>query len=189
MKQLIFLLISILSILSLAGCHDESARRNGVEVIIDGDGKFPEFLVGIWRAEDDSWEFVFDENGSITSAMISLGRVRVEPGKTTKIPMKLGGEGVFEPGLWTVQYLKQQRQLTVEIKIDHFNTELGDNTVKGKTHDFFTGQVSQDGQLWYAKRFSYPEYIANTKNHQNYRLPFDPNDNPKESLLFQKVEE
>jgi len=86
-----------------------------------------------------------------------------------------------------VQYSQQQRELIVEIAIDHFSVELGDNVLKGRTRDFFIGSISGDGQSWWADRFTFPEYIADTKKYHNYKLPFDPNDNPYEGLLFQKV--
>jgi hypothetical protein len=94
---------------------------------------------------------------------------------------------VFEPGPWTVQYSQEKRELLVEIAIDHFRVELGDNVVQGQTRDFFVGSVSEDNQMWWADLFSFPEYIADTEKHPNYKLPFDPNDNPRDSLIFEKV--
>ncbi len=187
MKNLFILLVSIFSVLGLAGCQNDSARNSGVKVIVDGDGRFPESLVGTWKSDNGLWEFVFEKDGSISSALISISRARIKPGKTTTVPMILGGKGIFEPGLWTVQYLQEQQQLTIEIKIEHFYVELGDDIVKGKRHDFFIGSVSGNGQLWSAKRFSFPENITHTNQHKNYMLVEDPNDNPKETLIFQKV--
>jgi hypothetical protein len=103
--------------------------------------------------------------------------------------MKLGGKGVFEPGIWTVQYLHQQRELIVEIVIENFHTELGDEIVRGSTRDFFIGPVSQDGELWWVERYSFPEYVVDTETYHDYKLPFDPNENPRESLIFEKITE
>jgi hypothetical protein len=183
------LLVFGLFILSFNGCHNSAGSKRGVEVIIDGDGQFPDFLVGKWKAEAGVWEIVFEPDGAISSAVVSIGRVRLKPGQVTTVPMQLGGKGVFEPGLWTVQYSQEQRQLIVEIAIERFHVELGDSVLKGRTRDFFIGSVSGDGQSWWADRFSYPEYIADTKKYHDYKLPFDPNENPRESLLFQKVPE
>jgi hypothetical protein len=158
-------------------------------VTIDGDGKFPDFLVGRWKADRGGWEIHFEPDGTISSAVVSIGRVTMKPGQTTTVPMQLGGQGIFEPGRWTVQYSHAQRELIVEIVIDRFHVELGDNVLRGKTRDFFVGLVSQDGQLWPVERISFPEYIADTKQNPNRKLPFDPNDNARESLLFQKVRE
>jgi hypothetical protein len=158
-------------------------------VTIDGDGKFPDFLIGRWKADRGGWEFNFEPDGTISSAVVSIGRVTMKPGQTTTVPMQLGGKGIFEPGRWTVQYSHAQRELIVEIVIDHFHIEMGDNVLRGKTRDFFVGLVSQDGQLWPVERISFPEYIADTKQNPDRRLPLGPNDNARESLLFQKVRE
>lgn len=111
----------------------------------------------------------------------------MKPGQVTVVPMKLGGKGVFEPGQWTVQYLQEQRELIVEITIDRLRVEFGESVLRGRTRDFFVGSVSGDGTSWWADRFSFPEYVADTNEHPDYVLPSDPNDNPRESLLFQKV--
>lgn len=187
MKRLLVLLVCGLFVFIPIGCQNSTKLKSGVDVIIDGDGRFPASLAGTWKANEGGWEIVFEPDGSISSAVISLGRVRIKPGHVTTVPMKLGGKGTFEPGQWTVQYSQEQRELIVEIIIDRFRTELGDNIIKGRTHDFFVGSLSEDGRLWWADRFTFPEYVADTKKYHNYELPFDPNDNPRESLVFQKV--
>jgi hypothetical protein len=189
MKRLVVLLVCSSSVFLLGGCQNSPGDNSGVEVIIDGDGQFPDFLVGRWKAENGAWEFVFEPDGTISSALVSLGRTRLKPGQVTTVPMQLGGKGVFEPGLWTVQYSQEQRELIVEIAIDNFRVELGDSVVRGRTRDFFVGSVSKDGRLWSAERLSFPEYVADTKEHPNYKLTVDPNDNPPEGILFQKVSE
>ena len=75
----------------------------------------------------------------------------------------------------------------MEIEIENFRVELGENIIKGRTRDIFVGEVSKDGTYWWADQFSYPEYTVDTAKFPNYTLPVDPNENPKESLLFQKV--
>jgi hypothetical protein len=197
MKRLFVLLVYSVSAFLFGGCRSPIEKisppgllrkpARGVEVTIDGDGQFPAFLAGRWKADKGGWEFVFEPDGKISSAVVSLGRVTMKPGQVTTTAMKLGGKGVFEPGQWTVQYSQEHRKLLVEIAIDHFRVELGDNVVQGQTRDFFTGSVSQDGQIWWADHFSFPQYIADTKKHPNYKLAFDPNDNPKESLIFEKI--
>jgi len=187
MKQLLVLSICGLSVFLLGSCRSYAGNKSGVEVIIDGDGQFPAFLVGRWKADKGGWEIVFEPDGTISSAVVSLGRVKMRPGQVTVTQMKMGGKGLFEPGQWTVQYSQEKRELIVEIAIEHFRVELGDNVVQGRTRDFFVGLVSSDGQLWWTDRFSFPEYIVDTKKYPNYKLPFNPDDNPRESLIFQKV--
>jgi hypothetical protein len=185
MNRFVLLLIYIFLTAALSGCR--SSAGSGVEVIIDGGGQFPDFLVGTWKAEEGGWEFTFEPDGKISSAIISIGRAKLQPGRTTIVPMQMGGKGVYKPGLWSVQYSHQQRELIVEIAIDHFRVELGNDVIKGRTRDFFVGSVSTDGQSWWADRLSFPEYIVNTGKYHNYKLPFDPKDNPRESILFQKI--
>ena len=189
MKRSLVPLVCGLFVFLLGGCRSSGGNAGGVEVIIDGDGQFPAFLVGTWQADRSGWEIVFEPDGTIASAVVSIGRVRMQPGKVTTVPMVLGGKGVFEPGQWTVEYSQERRELIVEIVIAHFRTELGDAVLQGQTRDFFVGPVSADGQLWWADRFSYPKYIADTKEHPNFELPSDPNDNPRGRLVFKKVTE
>ncbi|OHB80187.1 MAG: hypothetical protein A2Z25_02420 [Planctomycetes bacterium RBG_16_55_9] len=187
MRRFAVLLLCFLLVCLLGGCQSRVQKEPAVEVTIDGDGVFPDFLVGRWKADRGGWEFVFEPGGTISSAVVSVGRVTMKPGQTTTVPMQMGGKGVFEPGRWAVQYSHAQRELIVEIVIKHFHVELGDNVLRGRTRDFFVGSVSNDGQLWPTERISFPEYIADTKKYPNRKLVFDPNDNARESLLFQKV--
>ncbi|MBL7187633.1 MAG: hypothetical protein ISS70_15025 [Phycisphaerae bacterium] len=190
MKQIVPLLICGLSVFSHSGCHGSAESPPAVEVVVDGDGQFPDFLVGTWKADSGGWEIVFEPNGAISSAVVSLG-VRMKPGEVSVVANKGGGEGVFEPGPWTVQYSQERRELIVEIVVAHFRTELrsqlGVNVVQGQRRDFFVGTVSGDGQLWWANRFSFPESVVDTKNYRDHELTVDPNDNPPEGLLFQKI--
>jgi hypothetical protein len=187
MKKIFLLLVIGFLVFQSGGCRTSGTSKSGIEVIIDGDGRFPEFLVGTWRADKGGWEIVFEPDGKISSAIVSLGRVRMMPGRVTTTQMVLGGKGLFKPGKWTVQYSQDRRELIVEIAIEHFRVEMGDNVVQGKTRDFFIGSVSTDGRFWWADRYNFPEYVVDTKKYPNYKLPFDPEDSPRESLVFQKI--
>lgn len=181
MKRLLPVLI--FSVFLPLGCR----TNPGVEVMVEGDGKFPPLLAGTWKADIGGWEIILEPDGKISSATVSIGRVKIKPGRPTTIPMVMGGKGIFEPGLWTVQYIPDQRQLIVEIAIDSFRVELNKNIVKGRTRDFFIGNVSEDGTTWWTQRFSYPEYIVDTQKYPDHVLPVDPNENPKENVLFTKT--
>ncbi len=192
MKRLGVLLLCALFAFLLSGCLPSAGDEAAVEVVIDGDGQFPDFLVGTWKADKGGWEIVFEPNGTISSAVVSLG-VRMKPGEVSVVANKGGGEGVFEPGQWTVQYSQERRELIVEIVVAHFRTELRSqldvNAVQGQRRDFFVGTVSGDGRLWWTNRFSFPESVVDTKKYRDHKLTFDPNDNPPEEILFQKVGE
>lgn len=169
------------------GCRQPVEDMPAVDVTVEGDGEFPEYLAGTWKADDGGWEIVFEPNGTISSAVVSLGRVRLKPEQVTTVPMKMGGKGVFEAGPWAVQYSPERRELTVEIVIASFHVELGESVVKGRRMDLFTGTISPDGQSWWASRYGFPEYVADTKKYHDKKLTVDPNANPPEELLFQKV--
>ena len=180
-----FAILALFSIF-LIGCN---SHRKAVEVIIDGNGRFPKNIAGLWRSDNNAWDIYLEPDGKVSWAVISLGEVKIEAGKTRTVPMREGGKGIFKPGQWSVIYLQKQRELSVEIDIDYFRTELGENVIHGKTRDIFIGSVSQDGTLWQTDRFSYPEYIVDTNSYHNYKLPADPNENPKETLLFRKIKD
>ena len=186
MKQLLVLFGCCVILSGLAGC--QNANR-GVEVIIEGGGEFPEFLVGRWKADKHGWEFVFEPDGAISSAVISLGRVRIRPGEITTVPMKMGGKGVFEPGEWMVYYAPAGRELTVKISLKNFYMELGEDVLEGKSTDIFAGPISQDGKVWLADWTSFPDYTAHTAKYPNFKMSGDPNQGVTDSLIFEKVEE
>ena len=134
-RRSVAMLLCYLSVCLLGGCQGHMPIKPAVEVTIDGDGTFPDYLVGRWKADRGGWEFVFEPDGTISSAVVSIGRVTLKPGQTTTVPMQLGGKGVFEPGRWAVQYSHARRALIVEIVIDRFHVELGDSVLRGRTQD------------------------------------------------------
>ena len=133
----------VLSLLS--GCQDPG---RGVEVIITGDGQFPDELVGKWVDEKEDWEFVFEPDGRISTSVIALGKVRIVPGEVTRFPTRFGGKGIFEPGLWTVTYHPESRELAVEVVIEHFLQDVGNQSIEGSTPELLVGPVSADGSRW-----------------------------------------
>jgi hypothetical protein len=189
MNRLITLLLCGIGAFTFVGCPPRVVERPAVEVIVDGGEGIPDDLVGVWRADSGGWEFVIEADGTISSAVVSLGRVRLEPGRRTVVPMKMGGKGVFDAGQWTLHYSYERRELTVEITVENFRAELGENVIKGSSMDLFTGTVSPDGRSWWANRFSFPQYVADTKKHRDYEFIVDPNETPPEELLFQKITE
>jgi hypothetical protein len=186
MKQLVVFVGFVVLLLGLWGC--QNANR-GVEVIIEGDGEFPEFLVGVWKADKGGWEFVFEPDGTISSAVITMGRVRMKPGEVTTVPMKMGGKGVFEPGEWMVYYAPAGRELMVRILLKNMYVELGKDVLEGKSTDVFAGPISQDGTLWQVEWTSFPYYVAHTAENPNFIMTEDPNVGISDFLVFEKVTE
>lgn len=187
MKQLVVLAGCAVLLSGLAGCQNPAPLRGGVEVIIEGGGEFPQFLVGRWKDEKRGWEFVFEPDGTISSAVISLGRVRMKPGQVTEVPMKLGGKGVFEPGDWLVHYAPTSRELTVKISLKNFYAELGKDILEGKSTDIFVGSISEDGKVWQVDWVGFPDYVAHTAEHPHFEMSVDPNYGITYTLTFEKV--
>ncbi len=90
--------VSILVCLTcLAGCQ---SGYKGQEIIIDGNGVFPPEAAGVWKTDKGDWEIDFREDGSIISAVVALGDIRLYPGNVNNFPVpKYQGKGIFEPGL------------------------------------------------------------------------------------------
>lgn len=188
MKQLAVLAGCAVFLSGLAGCQRPAQTTppvSGVEVIVEGGGEFPQFLVGTWKADKHGWEFVFEPDGTISSAVIDSGFIRVTPGKrVATIPMKEEGKGIYKLGQWTVQYSPDDRELAVEVVVDHFHIDLGPHALEGHSTDWFIGPVSEDSQIWEAQWFNFPKYIALTPEPNE--LSVDPNDNPRDTLVFRK---
>lgn len=184
MKKLV-LLAGFAAVLSgLGGCQN---ANKAVEVIIEDGGEFPQFLVGRWKADKQGWEFVFEPDGKISSAVIALGRIRMKPGQVTTVPMRGGGKGIFEPGQWLVHYVPASRELMVEISLKNFYAELGGGVLEGKSTDVFIGTISEDGKSWHVDWIGFPDYTAHSAEKPNFKMTVDPNYGRSDSLVFEKV--
>jgi len=186
MKRLLVLTGCTVLLLS-GGCQPSNRSKKPMEVIIEQGGPFPSFLVGTWRADTDGWEFVFGPDGTISSAVIALGRVKLIPGQVTTIPMRKGGKGIFEPGQWLVHYDPASRELTLQISLKHFHAELGKDVLEGKCTDIFVGQISKDGKVWPVVWTAFPDYTAHTAKYPNYKLDTDLEYGMSKALIFEKV--
>lgn len=186
MKQLVVLAGCCVFLFGPAGCQNISRGDRGVEVIIEGDGKFPETLAGKWRANKGFWEFVFEPDGRISSAVIALGRVKIIPGQITRFATRYG-KGVFEPGLWSVWYSPENRELGVTVVIEHFYQDVGKGAIEGNTTEILVGSISEDIYVWEPDWFSFGRYVV---------LMPEPNEcfhvsEPEfvASLIFEKVQQ
>lgn len=178
-----------LGVLLLVGCRTPEPQPGTAKVTVDTEGEFPDFLVGTWKADRHGWEFVFEEDGTFASAVISLGRVRLFPGQVARLKTVTGGDGVFEPGEWTAVYAQDTRELTVQIALKGLRIEMGDNILQGKSSDIFVGPVSEDGKIWQAKWTSFPQYTAHTPEHPNFDMSTDQVYGTTAELTFSKVAE
>jgi hypothetical protein len=158
-----------------------------MSVVVDGGGRFPASLAGRWKADRDGWEFVIKRNGRIASGVLSLGRVRITPGQTVTVPTRGGGEGVFEPGEWTVYYEPATRQLTVKIAMDHVRIEMGEAVLEGSTIDVLSGAVSLDDGVWQVQWSAFNTYTVSGTNKPGTVLSTHPEYGETKALTFQKM--
>jgi len=187
-KRLLALVMYALFFLLFVGCQ-RPAGTTGMDVIIKGQEKFPSWLVGRWKEDEDGWEFVFESNGELSSIVHTLGRVRMEPGKVTRVPMKKGGKSIFEPGQWSVYLDADSGKITISIVLEHFYAELGDGTIEGDSRNVFTGQIPPPGsQSWVLEWTCFRNCRAHTKEYPNFDLSTDPVYGAPDTLVFQKVE-
>jgi hypothetical protein len=187
MRHLLVLAGFTVILSGLCGCQKPLSNTSGVDVIIEGGGGFPTLLAGHWKDAKKGWEFVFEPDGTISSAVIDSGFMVVKPseGSATK-PMKMDGKAVYELGQWTVQYAPNERKLSVEVVVDFFHVDIGRDALEGYSIDWFVGPVSEDWTQWEAEWKSAPMYIALTPEPDI--LPVDPNETIQ-MLLFEKVTE
>ena len=161
MNHLIGLTVCLITVLTLAGCGTcPTTLQDNVTVTVEGPGRFPAELAGRWRADRDGWELVFEPDGHIASAVISLGRVRVVPGQTTTRATRSGGQSEFKPGPWTVSYEPATGELTVKIVMDHVRVEMADTVIEGTSTDAFSGAISPTDGLWQVQWTTFTQYTA-----------------------------
>ena len=182
MKQVLVLLGCAVFLAGLVSCQN---TNNAIEVIIDGDGRFHESLAGRWRANEDFWEIQFEPDGTISSAIISMGGVKIIPGKTTRFPSRGGGEGVFKPGKWLVQYSPDTRQLMVKVVVEHFYIQMGTHALEGNLTDILTGPVSEDGTVWSVEWYNSGKLIAYIPEPNEFHNQPEPE--WRGALIFEKV--
>jgi hypothetical protein len=172
----------------IGGCSRPLHRQtDNVQVIVEGGSEFPSSLAGRWKDGQHGWEFEIEPDGRISSAIISLGRVRVVPGKTTTMPTRSGDQAVFTPGLWTVHYAPSTRELTVKIAMDHVRVEMAGNVVEGSSTDTFVGPITSTGRTWQAQWTTFTQYVAHTPDNASFNLSTDPTYGETKPLIFEKA--
>ncbi|HIJ71953.1 MAG TPA: hypothetical protein HPP87_11415 [Planctomycetes bacterium] len=182
MKRLVFISLTFLIVLSACQETGQYVKTPGnLEVVVEDGAEFPEFLVGKWEADKDGWAFIFEPDGKIFVARISMGRTEIVPGKVKILPTHGGGQATYVPGDWSVIYSPAYRELTVDLVMNFVRVEMGDQALQGKERNIISGTVSEDGKLWRTVVSNFPEYEG---------FPNRPEDLPYlREVNFVKVEE
>ena len=183
MKQLLILVGCAVIFTALIGCQN---TNKAVKVIIEGEGEFPESLVGTWKSNPhDGWEITFQPGGSISSVRHYFGKRILKPGQINDAPTRIGGKCIYEPGPWLVQYNPETGELFVEITIKHYYIEMAGGAMEGRISDELIGVVSEG--KWEADWINFPEYTVFLP--EPHKLPTDSGGYFKKTLIFEKVPE
>ncbi|MHC4474612.1 MAG: hypothetical protein ACYTEL_03130 [Planctomycetota bacterium] len=185
MKQLLMAAFVVLVFAPL-GCQNNDLS----EVIMAGDPQFPGILAGRWRAHKAGWEFVIEQGGTISSAVIDSGLVQVDPRKrTAEAELADGGKAFYQLGDWVVQYSPAERELSIEVVVDYYHLDLVTWGMKGNSRYLFVGPVSEDGQHWTAHWFSFSHTEVYSTGPDDVVTVFQPDDteNLIDILVFEKV--
>lgn len=186
-RQGLMVFLGVILLLFVVSCTPQASRQKNLYVTIEDGTPFPEYLVGTWRQDDKiEREFVFTSDGRLESIVFGLGLVRLQPGEILHLPLKNGGKGVYVPGKWDVTYDNKSRQLGIQITIDSFKMQVGQQIIEGKTTELFIGTISEDGTCWTADYISYPEYYATTEDGLKHRL-MDGEEMMEETIVFKKI--
>ena len=134
-KTLIVSSCIVICALLCGGCQ-EPVRAKPVNVIIEGSDEFAEFIVGTWRESKKKWEFVFEPDGTISSAVIDSGFIKVKPSEPVAvIPTRKGGKAIYELGQWSVRYSPESHELAVKVIVDHFHIDSKPINLKNKSKE------------------------------------------------------
>lgn len=170
------------------GCQTPSTRPpDGQSVVVEGGGKFPAALAGTWKADRDGWEFVIERDGRISSAVISLGRVRVTPGKSETLPTQGGGEGLFEPGPWAVYCNPKTSEVIVKIVMRHVRVGMAEAILEGTSTDTFSGPMSPADNVWQVQWTNFSTYQLQMPDGSASELSTDETYGETNSLTFERL--
>ena len=159
MNKTLALFSCFIFVLGPAGCKDAGRQdRVSEKAVVDG-GRFPEVMVGVWEAEvpgGHEWGFKFERDGSILKILhFFAGEVDLrEEGIYLEGPDP-GTYAVFVMGPCETEYSEDTRELKVKIILDYYQMILPQGELKGKSHDYFKGPLSEDGRTWKAEWRSY----------------------------------
>ena len=145
-KRLLLLIGFSVCLLALVSCQKDDLDVWDVEP----SERFPEFLVGRWKAEMYNWEMEFDADGRVSSLVHYMWGVSIDmadgayyldgPDEDTYAMMLMGP--------CEVRYDSSTRRLRARIIMDRYEIKTPGGMLEGWLRDFFDGPVSEDGKVW-----------------------------------------
>lgn len=174
--------------MTVGGCgHTRSKEVAPVTVGTQDRSPFPAGLAGHWKSDRHGWEFVIEPDGRISSAVISLGRVQVYPGRTTTVTTVTGEQAVFTSGLWAIDYDPASRMLVVKIAMSRVRVPMGPQTLEGSSTDVFSGEVSPMMDTWQTQWTAFTDYRARTGASKSVELSTDKTYGDAQPLVFTRM--
>lgn len=188
MKHIVRIVVCLMTAVLPMGCRGPAAsRQDAVSVVIQGGGGFPPELAGTWKADREGWELVIEPDGRLASAVISLGRVRITPGKSQTLATQGGGEGLFEPGPWTVHYDPRTNDLIVKIVMSHVRIEMAEAVLEGAGTDTFAGPISAADGVWQVQWTNFGRYLLHMPDGSASELATDETYGETIPLTFERL--
>jgi hypothetical protein len=174
-----FCFVLIVSILT--SCQEPTDSKIHTDGAIQSSKQFPGFVTGTWKGNDWGWEIVLAPDGTVISAVIALGQVRIKPNQTTEVQGRKGEPGIFEAGDCEVEYDIESREMSVSIEMKRVYMDMG-SIVDGTCRYFLVGGFSEDRKIWYTEIFTELDLAVLTPD------PNSPKDKPvlKETGAFRQ---
>ena len=151
MKKFFSVLLISLSLI-IIGCQDNTVQP-GHKVTSDKK-TFPEFLAGTWIGDQLGWELTIEPNGSISSAIVAFGQMRMEPNKKLDVEARDGGHGAYETGDFVIEYDTESREITVLLDLKDIYMYMVKAELKGSIEYLISGTVSEDQKTIDAEVFT-----------------------------------
>jgi len=151
MKRLLVLAGCAILLVVLASCSRQNLKSSNLPKPTVQENEFPDFLVGVWKADQYEWAFQFERDGTISRLVHTLGGpIKMEEGGDYMEGPDPGTFAYFAIGPCEAKYNPENRQLSLKIFLDAFHMRLPAGDLEGRMEDYFDGPVSEDGKTWTA---------------------------------------
>lgn len=173
------ILIVFFMIFSGCGPPGDSPASNNITAA--SKSKFPDFLIGTWRSDENKWEFTFSPDGTIVRMrhyFIDVSEIQMSDGGVHE---ELKGEsfGVYTFGPCPVDYDPRTNELDVKISVEDFYIEIPVGVLEGRMFDHFTGKVYEDDGFWIAEWYNHSQIVDTEIS--------EPSTKPYKQLVFRKI--
>jgi hypothetical protein len=142
----------VFCVLFLCGCVEQ--QKSGSQAVKNINtksvpSKFPDFLVGVWEANEFNWGFKFEPDGKISKLTHTMGvPINVAEGGYDSENKENKSSGTFVLGPCNANYDPKTGILKVSIILDYYRIEIPTGVLEGSSKDLFEGPVSEKDLTW-----------------------------------------